>query len=112
MAPIGTKIVRDNVPHVFEESDGAIVFHAENYDPKLHTRVFISSLGLPMYETKEIGLTMTKFEKENPDISITTTAVEQKEYMKVVTKAIEQIQPDYAARMKTCHTRHDATRKW
>jgi arginyl-tRNA synthetase len=108
MAPIGTKIVRDNVPHVFEESDGAIVFHAENYDPKLHTRVFISSLGLPMYETKEIGLTMTKFEKENPDISITTTAVEQKEYMKVVTKAIEQIQPDYAARMK--HVTHGMMR--
>lgn len=108
MAPIGTKVVRDNIPNVFEESDGAIVFHAENYDPKLHTRVFISSLGLPMYETKEIGLTMTKFEKENPDISITTTAVEQKEYMKVVTKAIEQIQPDYAARMR--HVTHGMMR--
>lgn len=108
MAPVGTKIVQDNVPNVFEESDGAIVFHAEKYDPKLHTRVFISSLGLPMYETKEIGLTMTKFEKENPDISITTTAVEQKEYMKVVTKAIEQIQPEYATRMK--HVTHGMMR--
>lgn len=108
MAPIGTKLVRDNIPNVFEESDGAVVFHAENYDPKLHTRVFISSLGLPMYETKELGLTMTKFEKENPDISITTTAVEQKEYMKVVTKAIEQIQPDYAARMR--HVTHGMMR--
>jgi arginyl-tRNA synthetase len=108
MATIGTKIVRDNIPNVFEESDGAIVFHAEKYDPKLHTRVFISSLGLPMYETKELGLIMTKFEKENPDISITTTAVEQKEYMKVVTKAIEQIQPDYAARMR--HITHGMMR--
>jgi arginyl-tRNA synthetase len=108
MAPVGTKIVQGNVPNVFEESDGAIVFHAEKYDPKLHTRVFISSLGLPMYETKEIGLTITKFENENPDISITTTAVEQKEYMKVVTKAIEQIQPEYATRMK--HVTHGMMR--
>lgn len=99
MAPIGEKIVRENIDKVFDESDGAVVFHGENYDKKLHTRVFINSQGLPTYETKEIGLTVTKFEKENPDISIVVTATEQAEYMKVVEKAISLIHPDYQKRM-------------
>ncbi len=108
MAPIGEKIVRENIGKVFEESEGAIVFHAENYDPKLHTRVFITSLGIPLYETKEVGLTVTKFEKENPDISIITTAIEQGEYMKVVQKAVSLIHPDYESRMK--HITHGMMR--
>lgn len=108
MAPIGEKMVRDNLGKVFTESEGAIVFHAENYDPKLHTRVFITSMGIPLYETKEVGLTVTKFEKENPDISIITTAIEQGEYMKVVQKAVSLIHPDYESRMK--HVTHGMMR--
>lgn len=109
MAKVGEKIVRENVGKavsvedsrsIFEESNNAIVFHGENYDKKLHTRVFINSQGLPTYETKEIGLTITKFEKENPDISIITTAIEQAEYMKVVQKAISLIHPELESRMK------------
>ncbi|MDQ5922622.1 MAG: arginyl-tRNA synthetase [Patescibacteria group bacterium] len=100
MAPIGEKTVRNNLGKVFEESDGAIIFKAEKYDPKLHTRVFINSKGLPTYETKEIGLTETKFEKENPDLSIVVTAIEQGEYMKVVQKALSLIHPDLESRMK------------
>lgn len=99
MAPIGAQIVRENLGPVFEDSDGAIVFKAEKYNPKLHTRVFINSQGLPTYEAKEIGLTMTKFEKENPDLSITTTAIEQGEYMKVVQQAISLIHPEYEKKM-------------
>jgi len=108
MAPIGEKIVRENIGKVFDESDGAIIFHGENYDKKLHTRVFINSQGLPTYETKEIGLTTTKFEKENPDISIVTTAIEQAEYMKVVQKAISLIHPDIEKKMK--HITHGMMR--
>lgn len=100
MAPIGEKIVRENIGKVFDESDGAVIFHGENYDKKLHTRVFINSQGLPTYESKEIGLNMTKFEKENPSVSIVVTATEQAEYMKVVQKAISLIHPDYESRMK------------
>ncbi|MCX6754322.1 MAG: arginine--tRNA ligase [Candidatus Nomurabacteria bacterium] len=111
MAIAGEKVVRENIGKVFDESDptreqsekgqtGAIIFHGENYDKKLHTRVFINSQGLPTYETKEIGLTMAKFEKENPDISIVVTATEQSDYMKVVQKAISLIHPDYEIRMK------------
>ena len=100
MMHIGEEIVRSNLGKIFEESDGAIIFPAEKYDKKLHTRVFITSQGLPTYETKEIGLTITKFEKKNPDTSIVVTAIEQGEYMKVVQKAISLIHPDYEKRMK------------
>ncbi|MEI8130706.1 MAG: arginine--tRNA ligase [bacterium] len=108
MAPIGKKIVQENTGTVFEESDGAIVFKAEKYNPKLHTRVFINSQGLPTYETKEIGLTVTKFEQENPDLSIVVTAIEQGPYMSVVQKAISLIHPDYESRMK--HLTHGMMR--
>ncbi|HLP86516.1 MAG TPA: arginine--tRNA ligase [Candidatus Paceibacterota bacterium] len=100
MMHIGEEIVRSNLGKIFKESDGAIIFPAEEYDSKLHTRVFITSQGLPTYETKEIGLTVTKFEKKNPDTSIVVTAIEQGEYMKVVQKAISLIHPDYEKRMK------------
>ena len=98
VAPIGEKIVSSS--DVFEKSDGAMVFRAEKYDSKLHTRVFITSQGLPTYETKELGLTKMKFEKENLDLSVVITAHEQEEYMKVVSKALEIISPEFASKMK------------
>src|SRR3990167_5728694 len=61
---IGKVIVEQNTPQVFQESDGAIVFHGENFDPSLHTRVFITSQGLPTYEAKELGLLKSKIEKD------------------------------------------------
>jgi len=100
MAPIGQKLVNENLGKIFEKSDGAIVFKAEKYDPKLHTRVFITSAGLPTYETKELGLTKTKFEKENLDMSVVVTAYEQEEYMKVVAKALQIMSPEIASKMK------------
>jgi len=100
MMHIGEQIVQENLGKIFSESNGAIVFNAKEYDEKLHTRVFITSQGLPTYETKEIGLTITKFKNKNPDISIVITATEQAEYMKVVQKAISLIHPDLEKRMK------------
>jgi arginyl-tRNA synthetase len=100
MADIGREIVNDNVGKIFEKSDGAIVFKAEKYDPKLHTRVFITSQNLPTYEAKELGLTTEKF-KTDPDmnLSIMVTANEQMEYMRVVAKAISLIRPEFENRM-------------
>jgi arginyl-tRNA synthetase len=108
MAPIGKKVVEENTGKVFTESDGAIVFKAEEYNPKLHTRVFITKQGLPTYEAKEIGLTITKFTQENPDTSIVVTAIEQGPYMEVVQKAISLVHPDYESRMK--HVTHGMMR--
>ena len=108
MAPIGKKVVEENTGKVFEESDGAIVFKAENYNPKLHTRVFITKQGLPTYEAKEIGLTITKFTQENPDTSIVVTAIEQGPYMEVVQKALSLVHPEYESLMK--HVTHGMMR--
>ena len=104
MADIGKDIVVANKHKIFEESDGALVFHAEKYDPKLHTRVFVASSGLPTYEAKELGLATEKIKTE-PDmnLSVIITANEQAEYMKVVAKAISLIDmPAY----KNCRTMH------
>jgi arginyl-tRNA synthetase len=109
MAGIGEDIVRANVGKIFEESDGAIVFKAEKYDPKLHTRVFITSAGLPTYEAKELGLTEEKFKTDpDMDLSIMVTANEQMDYMRVVAKAISLIHPEFENRMK--HITHGMMR--
>lgn len=122
MAPIGEDIVQANIGKVFEKSDpepsrqggrygagGAIIFRGEKYDPKLHTRVFITSQGLPTYETKELGLAEEKFRtKPDMDLSIMITANEQMDYMRVVAKAISLIHPDFANRMK--HITHGMMR--
>lgn len=100
MTQIGEKVVRDNLGKVFQESDGAIIFRGENFDSKLHTRVFITSQGLPTYETKELGLTEEKFKTEpNMDLSIVVTANEQMDYMRVVAKALSLIHPEYENKM-------------
>ncbi|HVY55593.1 MAG TPA: arginine--tRNA ligase, partial [Thermodesulfobacteriota bacterium] len=93
---------------VFEKSDGATVFKGERYDPKLHTRVFINSQGIPTYETKELGLNTKKWKKVRPDESIIITANEQSDYFRVVLKALEIIEPE-AARV-TKHIAHGMLR--
>src|SRR3989344_1679421 len=109
MAPIGERVVKDNLDKIidsrdskmiFEKSDDAIVFKAEKYDPKLHTRVFITSGGIPTYEAKELGLALEKFRTEpNLDLSVAITANEQADYMKVVAKALSLIHPEYENKM-------------
>ena len=47
----GAEIVKQH-PEVFEQSEGAVVFRGEKYG--LHTRVFINSSGLPVYEAKNL----------------------------------------------------------
>lgn len=89
---------------VFEESEGAIVFKGEKFDPKLHTRVFVSSQGLPMYEAKDIAHAIRKENIYKSDKSIIVTANEQNEYFKVVLKALEKINPKISE--KTKHLAH------
>lgn len=109
MASSGEKTVEDNMGEIFEKSDGAIVFPAEKYDSKLHTRVFITSQGLPTYETKELGLTLEKFKTmPDMDLSIVITGNEQADYMRVVTKAISLMHPDFEKRMR--HITHGMMR--
>jgi len=93
---------------IFEKSDGAIVFHGEKYDAKLHTRVFINSQGLPTYEAKELGLNLKKWKKIRPDKSIIITANEQSDYFRVLLKALELIEPE--VRSVTEHIAHGMLR--
>ncbi len=136
MAPVGLKIVKENIrgkekvestidselnnstkellndgtsdiSGVFEESDGAIVFKGEEYG--LHTRVFINSRGLPTYETKDVGLNVTKFEKFPDTVqSIIITANEQNDYFKVLTKVFSLIDAKNGG--KTMHIGHGMLR--
>jgi arginyl-tRNA synthetase len=99
------KIVREFLAKgVFEESDGAVVFKGEKYDPKLHTRVFISSQGIPMYEAKDIAHALRKYDTYKFDKSIIVTANEQSQYFKVVLRALQEVNPEIAG--KTEHVAH------
>lgn len=102
-APVGLELVKANTPKVFTNSDGAVVFDGEKVG--LHTRVFVTSKGLPTYEAKDLGLTKLK-ERDFPDAakSIIITASEQAEYFKVMLAALKEINPGLAT--KTQHLTH------
>ena len=98
-APMGVSAVRQQLAKgVYKESDGAVVFDGEKYG--LHTRVFINSKGLPTYETKDVGLSMLKWQDYHFDESVIVTGNDIQEYMKVVIKSIEQFEPKLASRTK------------
>ncbi len=108
VADDGVKVVREFLKKgIFAESEGAIVFKGEDHG--LHTRVFITSQGLPTYEAKEIGLNMEKFNKY-PDLteSVIVTANEQSDYFKVLLKVFSLI--DQNIFTKTKHISHGLLR--
>ncbi len=100
VTPLGLQTVQAHIGSVYEKSteSNAIVFDGEKYG--LHTRVFINSEGLPTYEAKDVGLSLTKWNDYHFDESIIITATEQKQYMQVVIKSIEQFAPEPAERTK------------
>ncbi|HEX3568580.1 MAG TPA: arginine--tRNA ligase [Candidatus Saccharimonadales bacterium] len=103
VTPLGLETVQEQLKNgVFTRSDGAVVFNGEQFD--LHTRVFINSDGLPTYETKDVGLSLTKWRDYHFDRSIIITANEQEQYMQVVLAAIKQFAPEPAER--TRHLTH------
>lgn len=102
-APVGLKTVREQLARgVYSESDGAVVFKAEQYG--LHTRVFINSQGIPTYEAKDVGLIMLKKQDYSFDRSIVVTDNGQEQYMAVVLKSIEQFAPELVE--ATTHLTH------
>lgn len=108
VADFGKETVLKNTGKVFEESEGAIVFKGENYDKKLHTRVFVNKEGLPTYEAKELGLAKLKYETYPYDVSIVITGNEINEYFKVLLKAMSLVFPELAS--KTKHISHGMLR--
>ena len=104
----GKKIVEKNIGKVFEKTEGPVIFKAENYNPSLHTRVFINSLGIPTYEAKDLGNAVNKYKHYKYTKSIMVTGSEVKEYFMVVLEALKQIYPDLA--LKTKHLPHGILR--
>lgn len=92
---------------VFEKGEGgAVIFPGSKYG--LHDRVFINSLGLPTYETKDFGNAVAK-EKDFPyDKSVIVTGNEINEYFHVVIKALSMVYPELGA--KTVHMGHGMVR--
>src|SRR3990167_8288070 len=102
-SPKGLALVQKH-PEVFEQSEGATVFHGS------HTRVFITSRGLPTYEAKDLGLLQLKKDTESMDESITVTANEQSDYFSVVLAAAKKTPEITDIAEKTKHVSHGMMR--
>lgn len=104
VAETGLDAVLAHTPGVYEKSkeSDAVIFAGEKYG--LHTRVFVNSRGLPTYEAKDVGLSLTKWADYRFDKSVIITGNDILEYMKVVVKSISLFAPEPAAR--TEHITH------
>lgn len=92
-APVGMSVVREQLAiGNLQESEGAIVFVGDE-SKHLHTRVFVTSRGLPTYETKDIGVIWLERQDYGFDRRIIITGNDQKEYMRVVFAAAETFDP-------------------
>jgi len=104
VTPLGLATVREGLERgVYVQSEGAVVYHGDE-EKGLHTRVFINREGIPTYETKDVGLSLTKWRDYHYDNSIIITANEQAQYMQVVIASIREIEPEAANR--TTHMTH------
>jgi len=81
-----------------KESNGAVVFEGDE-SKHLHTRVFVTSKGLPTYETKDIGVIWMEKEEYDFDHRYLITGNDQREYMRVVFAAAETFRPELTGTM-------------
>jgi len=88
----GVPIVKKNVPAVFQESDGALVFPGSKYGS--FDNVFVTSRGLGLYGARDLGLMQLKNEYFHPQKSYIVTAEEQRDYFKGVIAAAELCLPE------------------
>ncbi|NCU38342.1 arginine--tRNA ligase [Candidatus Saccharibacteria bacterium] len=98
-APVGMQVVQEQLAKGnLQQSDGAVVFVGDE-NKHLHTRVFVTSKGLPTYETKDIGVIWLEQQDYQFDHRILLTGNDQKEYMRVVFAAADVFEPGIANRM-------------
>lgn len=81
----GVEIVKQHVPDVFQESDGALVFKGSEYGS--FDNVFVASNGQGLYGARDLGLMVLKNEQYHPDKSYIVTGGEQRDYFKGVIAA-------------------------
>ncbi len=104
----GYQMVMDGLAKgVFEKGDGgAIIFPGSKHG--LHERVFINSLGLPTYETKDFGNAVAKSVDFPYDQSLVVTGNEINDYFQVIIKALSLLNPQLGE--KTIHLGHGMVR--
>ncbi len=96
--PIGVQTVRDNVPVVFQESDGALVFEGSKYGA--FDNAFVGSNGLGLYAARDLGLIQLKAgDYPAMDQSIVVTGGEQAAYFKGVIAAAELALPELKGKL-------------
>jgi arginyl-tRNA synthetase len=83
----GVETVRQHVPDVFKESDGALVFEGSKYGS--FDNAFVASNGRGLYAARDLGLMQLKDEAFHADKSYIVTAEEQRDYFKGVIAAAE-----------------------
>lgn len=101
--PIGVQTVRDNVPAVFQESNGAIVFEGSKYGA--FDNVFIGSNGHGLYAARDLGLIQLKA-RDYPDMDtcVVVTANEQQAYFRGVIAATERALPTLKGKLTNIST--------
>lgn len=92
----GLEFVKQHTGAVFTESDGAVVY--DESKSGLHTRVFVTSKGLPTYETKDLGVILVEAADFPYDKRVIMTGNDQSEYMKVVFAALQAVDPELAGK--------------
>lgn len=88
----GVKVVQNNTPEVFKESDGALVFEGSKHGS--FDNAFVSKRGTGLYASRDLGLIQLKNEQYHPDRSYIITAEEQRDYFKGVIAAADLCFPD------------------
>lgn len=92
----GVKIVKDNTPRVFKQSDGAYIFEGSKYGS--FDNAFVASNGRGLYAARDLGLMQLKNEYYHPDTSYIVTGGEQAAYFRGVIAAAGRVWPDQANR--------------
>jgi len=88
----GVAMVKKNVPKVFQESDGALIFKGSEYGS--FDNAFVASNGNGLYGARDIGLMQLKNEQYHPSKSYIITGAEQGAYFKGVIAAAGLIWPE------------------
>lgn len=88
----GVPIVKEHVPDVFQESDGALVFKGSEYGS--FDNAFVASNGNGLYGARDLGLMVLKNEHFHAKKSYVVTGDEQRAYFKGVVAAAELCMPE------------------
>lgn len=88
----GVPIVKQHVPDVFQESDGALIFKGSEHGS--FDNAFVASNGRGLYAARDLGLMVLKNEQYHAQKSYIVTGGEQRDYFKGVIAAAELCLPE------------------